>query len=183
LPLSTSLNNSYGGPDANSYVDVTEATQVNSLYAYDPTIWNSATAPQQIAALLQATREIDAAFRWRGDRLFYNQRLEFPRTDDYGEPWPWNTLTTVFNTFNVFQTQMKDAVQMATALQAFEILRRAGKTTFADLQAQGVQSYSESVKNLSESYTFSGKTSMGGLYAEPLTYLTPYKGQRRIFRA
>lgn len=184
MTLALTLVASYGGPDSNSYVTQAEANSLNALYAYETTIWNSATSAQQIAALLRAARDIDAV-PWRGDRLFYDQRLDFPRTDADGEVWPWNSAVTVINTFNIFQTQMQDNVKLAQVLQAIEHIRNGGRNVHQDRQTQGIVGYSESIHRVSESYQYgrSGGTSVGALYPEPAGYLAQYKGSRRLYRA
>lgn len=184
MTLALTIVSSYGGPESNSYVSLAEANSIGALYVYDTTLWNSATAGQQTAALLRAAQDIDA-IPWRGDRLFYDQRMEFPRTGDDGEVWPWTQSALLFNTFNVYHTQQQDNVKLAQVLQAFEHVRNGGRNIHQDRQIQGITGYSESIHRVSESYQYGGSagTAVGALYAEPAGYLSQYKGQRRLYRA
>lgn len=185
------LDSSYGAATANGYVTLSEANSIIATRATSPTIWNSFAGGTvgQAALIMQATQQIDAMV-WKGDRLYYNQGLEFPRTESDGSRFPYDRSVYDLSAdeFNVFQTQQKDNVQLACALQAYELARALLSSTVQkhqELQALGIKSYSESIKNLSESYTYdgTGTSIFGGLAPNVIKYLGRYRGQRRIYRA
>lgn len=183
MTIALTLVASWGGPSDNSYIGLSEANSIAGVYLFDPSPWTALTDAQKTAALINATRAIDAG-NWKGDRLYYNQNLEFPRTDDTGAVFPWSTPYTAINTFNIFQTQMKDDVQLATVIQAVYVARLpSGRDSHAEKQAAGIASYSESVRQLSESYTYSGRTSLG-LASETQQILSQYRQVgRAVYRA
>jgi hypothetical protein len=68
-----------GKPDANSYATALEgdAYHEGHLYAAD---WSATLAERKEAALIMATRLIDAFFRFRGERAGSSQALQWPRS-------------------------------------------------------------------------------------------------------
>jgi hypothetical protein len=69
-----------GRSDANSYADAAggDAYFEGHLYA---TAWTGATSDTKAAALVMATRLIDAQFQFRGFRAHSEQALQWPRTE------------------------------------------------------------------------------------------------------
>lgn len=181
MALQYTLISSYGGSDDTAYVTFDEANSIVASYSYEYAAWTNASTMQRTASILIATRDIDS-LSWLGDRLYWNQRLEFLRTDEVGERFPYSTSVSVANTFNIYQTQMKDDVKLACALQALSRTRMPNaRDTHQERQAQGIQSYSESVRSLSESYSYGGLTRLG-LVPEAYAFMSRYRGYRRIAR-
>lgn len=66
-----------GKADANSYASVEEADAYYEHHLYS-SVWEADPSKQE-AALVTATRLIDAATQWRGARLTPTQSLDWPR--------------------------------------------------------------------------------------------------------
>ena len=67
-----------GRADANSYADVADADDYFDGHLY-ATAWTGATADQKTAALVMATRLIDAEYQFNGTRTNAVQGLQWPR--------------------------------------------------------------------------------------------------------
>lgn len=75
--MPASIDATVGGASANSYVTVAEADAYFEA-RLNVAAWDDATADQQIRALIQATRRIDAE-DFRGEKANTAQALEWPR--------------------------------------------------------------------------------------------------------
>jgi hypothetical protein len=64
--------------DANSYADVADGDAYHDGHLY-ATAWTGASAGQKTAALVMATRLIDAEYQFNGTRTTANQALQWPR--------------------------------------------------------------------------------------------------------
>lgn len=69
-----------GKPDANSYADVADGDAYHDGHLY-ATAWTGASADTKAAALVMATRLIDAEFHFGGARAGNGQALQWPRQD------------------------------------------------------------------------------------------------------
>jgi len=69
-----------GLDDANAYADATDADKYHEGHLY-ATAWTGATAEKKAAALVMATRLIDALFQFNGVRTKATQALQWPRED------------------------------------------------------------------------------------------------------
>jgi hypothetical protein len=67
-----------GKADANSYADVADADIYFDGHLY-ASAWTGATADKKAAALVMATRLIDAEYQFNGFRAHDNQALQWPR--------------------------------------------------------------------------------------------------------
>jgi hypothetical protein len=67
-----------GRTDANSYGDVADADAYFDGHLY-ASAWTAATADKKAAALVMATRLIDAQYQFNGFRAHDNQALQWPR--------------------------------------------------------------------------------------------------------
>jgi hypothetical protein len=67
-----------GKPDANSYADVADADSYFDGHLY-ATAWTAASATSKAAALVMATRLIDAEFQFNGFKAHDAQTLQWPR--------------------------------------------------------------------------------------------------------
>lgn len=140
------LDATWAGPSAESYLTLEAADawiRRNNVF-FDE--WILAKEPQQIAALLEATRNIDA-INWHGARYNYQQALAFPRVPPGGE-YPIGALGSSVSAFEslmerdeYFKRQV-ERVQRAACQQTLYILRKEGKDTDREEQFQGVTSLS-----------------------------------------
>jgi hypothetical protein len=64
--------------DANSYADVADGDDYHAGHLY-ASAWTAATAEQKMAALVMASRLIDAEFQFLGTRVTAAQALQWPR--------------------------------------------------------------------------------------------------------
>ena len=69
-----------GRIDANSYADATDSDAYHAGHLY-ATAWTGATADNKAAALVMASRVIDAEFQFNGVKASAAQALQWPRSD------------------------------------------------------------------------------------------------------
>ena len=69
-----------GKVDANSYANATDGDAYHEGHLY-ATAWVAATVEQKDAALVMATRLIDAAYQFGGVKATFIQALQWPRAD------------------------------------------------------------------------------------------------------
>ena len=67
-----------GKPDANAYADLTDANAYHDGHLY-ASAWTAATDAQKAAALVMASRLIDAEFQFNGTRTNAIQGMQWPR--------------------------------------------------------------------------------------------------------
>ena len=67
-----------GKADANAYADVADGDAYHEGHLY-ATAWTGATAVQKTAALVMATRLIDAEYQFNGVKTMDSQALQWPR--------------------------------------------------------------------------------------------------------
>ena len=175
---------SFGGGTSNSYADLAYAnTYMDTKVNRDA--WDDATPAKHGAALIEATRQIDAR-RWRGSRYYSFQNLEFPRTM-YSEEatYPGETYaisqSLVSTPANIDWVRMESRVKDACCEQALHILDLGGSDSLSKLQRRGVRSYSESIGKISESYSFGAGYS--AICPEAARLLSLYKQGKTIVRS
>jgi hypothetical protein len=78
MPLVLIKEDGTGKVDANSYADVAEGDAFHEAHLY-ATDWTGASAGTKAAALVFATRLIDAHYQFRGFRVHAAQALQWPR--------------------------------------------------------------------------------------------------------
>ena len=185
------LISTYGSMAANTYAAVADADTFITGALVDPSPWATA-APRQIAALCQATRDIDA-YAWHGTRYFYRQALAFPRVppgvtfgDATGSYGPGvGSVESDVSFFNFLlqdqylQTQWT-RVQNACALQAVFVLRNDGRNLDREAQQQGITAQSTGRAGISESYAYQGVAHR--LSFEALDLLRSYRASKRVVR-
>jgi len=69
-----------GKVDANSYADVSDGDTYHAGHLY-ASAWTSASRERNAAALVMATRVLDAQFQFRGRKVSESQALQWPRQD------------------------------------------------------------------------------------------------------
>jgi hypothetical protein len=80
MPLTLIKETGAGLADANSYADVDDGDAYHDGHLY-ATAWTGASADQKSAALVMASRLIDAEYRFAGTRAVAGQALQWPRVD------------------------------------------------------------------------------------------------------
>jgi len=80
MALTLSKEDGTGKPNANTYALVADADDYHAGHLY-ATAWTAATADQKAAALLMATRVIDAEYQFNGYRAGFAQALQWPRSE------------------------------------------------------------------------------------------------------
>jgi hypothetical protein len=78
MPLTLVQEDGTGKADANSYAAVADADAYYEGHLY-ASAWNDATAENQAAALVMATRLIDAEYEFNGAKASAAQSLQWPR--------------------------------------------------------------------------------------------------------
>ena len=112
-----------GKVDANSYASVVDCDAYHDGHLY-ATAWTGAAADQKAAALVMATRLIDAEYQFNGTRTNAAQALQWPRAlcpdpDSYHEPL--SVLMPMPSDYVRYDTVPK-AVLQATCEMARELL-------------------------------------------------------------
>ena len=176
------LDGTYGGPNADTYITLADADvwiRRNHVF-FDE--WVIAKPEQQTAALLQATRNIDAC-NWHGLRWFYNQALEFPRMPPGADcPGGRATPDSAFDSLllqDVYLAKAKARVRNAACEQALWLLRNEGKDPDREDQFRGATSVSRSA-GVSESKGFGGTNML--LHPDAWNELRWYRGSVRLVR-
>ena len=80
MPLTLIKEDGTGKADANSYADVADGDAYHAGHLY-ATAWTGATADNKAAALVMASRVIDAEFQFNGVKASATQALQWPRSD------------------------------------------------------------------------------------------------------
>jgi hypothetical protein len=69
-----------GKADANTYADLDDGDDYHVAHLY-ASVWSSASDERKEAALMMATRLIDAEYQFNGARALAGQALQWPRSD------------------------------------------------------------------------------------------------------
>lgn len=181
--MATVLDAAYGGASANAYLTLVDANTWIRDYSDQAEPWERVwdTGNKAALALLKATRQIDAAAAWHGNRYHWNQMLEFPRAFGTPDLGSGNVAGTAFDAVVLateYLRQQKERVRRACCLQAVYTLAE-GRDTVREEQYQGVTSSSRG-------HRFSESTSYGRphlvLSPEAWDCLAPYEGEPAIYR-
>ena len=179
------LISSYGGPDSNGYISLTEA---NSFICsaipeavLNPTLWTGLTDPQREACIMMASVDIDSR-QYIGTRFFYDQHLEFPRQQN--SRFPFRRVVTEIGSNDVVQERMRKNVQQACAYQAFHIARDGGRNQHLQNIANGIRGISESVGPIREFVQYGQRITQSSAKFDSvaLSLLQPWMTGRRIYR-
>lgn len=174
------LVSSWGGTEDTVYALLAEANDYigsddNLGFKADPSPWIDLTTIQRGRFLLAATRDVDNAANYIGERQFEDQRLQFPRIPAGETEWPWvGRALTEANTYNFYLTEQKRRVKEATIEQAFFLANEGDKDEHTQRRLKGIRSFSESVGPISESASYGGNVSP--LCPEAMRLLGPYMG-------
>lgn len=139
--------------DIDAYVQVTAATTWLTAHKASITAWTAATADQKAAALIEASDKIDMlplkGCKYADDQ---SQSRAFPRIPDRASQ-TIGTDETDFQSEPDY-SEVPQEVEDACCLEALELLKQSASGAMsvrADIQAQGVKSYSIGGK-LSETF-------------------------------
>ena len=133
-----------GKADANSYANVADGDAYHYGHLYG-TAWTGATADQKAAALVMASRLIDAEYQFNGLRTVGSQALQWPRVnclDPDKAPIPVLTSLLLLDPF-VPASIVPKALVLATCEMARELLI-ADRT--ASPPGEGLKYYNDSAK-------------------------------------
>ncbi len=169
------IDATWGGSISNVYVSETDATSFLTT-TFGSSLWNSLSQDNKHISLLTATRSIDQ-LNFVGTRYFFFQQLKFPRT--LQRPFP---IGTQVNTFSVEWVRMIEHVQQATAIQAnhmFKLELDQGQD-HRFIQSQGINSFSQSSGNTSDSISYGGLAHP--LHPDVKALLKEWQGAPRVYR-
>lgn len=154
--LTATIVSSWGGKYDTSYLTIEEADAIAET-KFDRAVWDDLDDTQKYAAVISATRSIDASYPWIGSKYFWNQNLEFPRSteQDVRAAEPDSTFYDMLTT-SQYQLEMKRNLKLACFEYAFWIARNGGFDSHAEMQARGITSYSENYGSVSENYSYKG---------------------------
>jgi len=133
-----------GKADANSYANVADGDAYHDGHLY-ATAWTGATGDQKAAALVMASRLIDAEYQFNGLRSVDSQALQWPRVnclDPDKAPIPVLTSLLLTDPF-VPSSIVPKALVLATCEMARELLI-ADRT--ASPPGEGLKYYNDSAK-------------------------------------
>ena len=168
---------SWGGSTATSYLALTDAASFVTTALIYTTPWTDATSVKQEAALISATRQIDAR-QYVGERFYVDQILEFPRR--FSTHFAQLTTTTSL-LFTPDQVRMERAVKEATCHQAVWLLRRGGRNIHAEHIASGISEIRETTGPLTDFVKYSSRRVIT-LNPEASLLLQPWMEAKRVVR-
>lgn len=171
---------SWGGSDSNAYIGLTEANSFITTSVVNGTAWTSANSVLQQAALLEATRAIDA-HNFLGGRFYFLQKLKFPRAL-FGEPYPWSNSNMDAAANNPEYVRMKEDVERACCLQAIHILRYDGRNEHIENRMNGIRSVRETTGPLSDSVDYFSAGDIRTLSSDVLALLSRWMEGRPVYR-
>ncbi len=175
---------SFGAAGANVYCALTQAHSLIGAGAIDPSPWTSAATAARGAALLSATRDIDAV-PWLGSpsgEFDPAQALAFPRTS-VGLPRRLQRLT-----YQESLDRQRDTLAYACAMHALSLLAEQQATSTRSIPPANVKRYSYQLGGLSETYVYDRRDSpAAGSFDRfgdaPRAALAPFPRARRITRS
>lgn len=175
------LDATWGGESANSYITSVDADTMITENISDSGSWSVAT--NKSVLLIEASRHIDT-MSFRGCRWLYRQSMEFPRSLEGYESFPWNntSLETVLG--NPDQVEMLQDVQLATCYQALWILK-ASNNHLLELKSLGVTEVDEWTGPVRDSYKFGNVSQSAGsskVCPDSLLVLRKWRSSARIWR-
>ena len=179
----TTIVSSFGSSQANAYCSPTQAHSIVSGEVIDADAWTSASTAAREAAVLSATREIDAV-PWLGRpsrRIDQGQSLDFPRTS-VGLP----RRILALNVDDALDAE-NDALARACALHALWLLANSDSDDHDQRAAAGVARYSYRLGALSEAFAYRGAPGAVGSFSRlapaAQTIMSDFPRAKRISRA
>lgn len=175
------LISSWGGPDSNSYIDVSQANSFIKTALFDNSAWDGLTNTQKQAALITASNDIDSR-QYVGHRYHFDQHLEFPR--QLRSAFPHNRTSAATTTQDVHQKRMQRNVQEACAHQAMFVVRSGGFNVHAERVQAGIRGISESIGPIREFIQYGTRSSVGSQRIDnrAIALLQPWMTGRSIGR-
>lgn len=168
------LLNSWGGGTSNSYVTLTSANSIAAM-TMDYSFWQKQDDQLKVAALLQATRDIDSR-PWKGAKLNYDQNLAFPLTN--GRPFPYNRIDS--GDLTIDEQRQADRVPVAQVMQAIHRMKIKDDPDLIEASNKGVQNISGSGGNASNNVSLTGTGNI--LHNEVRGVLAEWLGMPKLTR-
>jgi len=168
----------WGGSSSNAYSTLEEVNEFINTRVFDHSEWEALSKIQKEAAILEATRDIDAG-SYVGGLYSVDQALVFPRAFSGGRLQDSVAREGLLSGSHM-QSRMERDVKEALAYQANWIARSAGRNFHAENQAQGIKSYSESVGPIREQYTYGA--AVRRLCPEAAAKVSTWAESKKIFR-
>jgi len=172
------LDSTWGGDSADAYDSLANVDDFITNEIFDHSDWESLTDAQKVAAIREATRDIDS-LQFVGSRYYDSQTLEFPRALD-NEP-SWTEAGSDASLWTETHERMQRDVRAALAYQANWLARNDGRNSHAENQASGIKAYSETIGPLRESFQYGGAATQR-LCSEAATKLASWREPRRVYR-
>ncbi len=159
--MATLIDATWGGDEANSFVDLTTANSHFSA-SLDEAAWTALSTspgtPTQEKLLIEASARI-SSLRWRGAKQYLDQALGFPRSIDVQTTFQGLEVlpAAVGSTdLNIYEQRQQENVQAATCTLALWIYQKEVSVTdtHGQLQAAGISSWSDNYPGLGRSFTY-----------------------------
>lgn len=180
------LIDTWGGSTSNTYISLEDADLLITMELLDSEPWASAAESQRRAALASATRNIDS-YNWVGEKYFFQQLLQFPRTPQgadffYG---PYGRAESDAQTLSLmnqdeYLRKQRIRVRRACAIQANYLLRTKGRNLDRETQFIGATSRSSSHSGVSIAHHYAHPSHR--LCPEAMDELRYYLGKARLVR-
>lgn len=151
LDIGTTLVTSWGGGTTNCYVSLTAANSFILWSIIDSDAWKDANTEKKIAALIEASRDIDTK-QYVGTKKYSDQRLEFPRS--IYAAFPWDYTNNSATTLSEAEERMQLDVEKATCHQALWLLQNSGRNKHSEMAASGVRRMDRQVGPIRETYDY-----------------------------
>jgi len=151
MPATFIVESGAGLTNSNSYCTLAEAEQY-ILDFIGSAAWTAASQAAKEAALRQATRYIDACYRFQGKKVIYNQALEWPRYEVFDS-----------SGYYIDTDKVPPKVKYACAIIALAVIN--GDIILPDLTTAVISSESMTVGPISSSTTYMGGKSPLKIYS------------------
>lgn len=170
---------SWGGPDSESYVTLSDANSIveSICHTKDIQAWTACDSMTRERALRKATQDIESC-PWTGSRLYHDQRLKFPTSLENTYPLRYSNISS----FSIDLQRQELKLPEACTLQAIALVKQQSVSAidFQELARQGVTSYSASGGGTSQSFGLSKASSV--LSREAFQILLEWKGYPTLER-
>ena len=187
LSTGTTLVSSWGGGTSNTYLGYTAANSFIVHGIVEHGAWNSASAAERAAALIEATRDIDSR-QYIFTKYTSIQVLEFPR--QLSGSWPDSLGQWDATSLSYLEARMQRDVEQACAHQALFRLYKKAKSAHQLLQDAGVSRVRRKLGPIDEEFHYalsSNEVSRPGssrnpLCPETMALLADWMTTKKVYR-
>lgn len=165
--MASTIEATWGGTAADSYISQEDADDLIAKYAFETTLWDASDEDKKDQLLRMATRRIDM-LNFYGHRLSSTQSLQWPRTINF--------------CMDVTDDQVLADVQLATVLEALDLVSRRGSKRHEQNIADGLKQVSESVGPIRDQYTYTGGAATL-LCTDATRIMSKYVQSKKLYRA